>query len=194
MITQLLNHVCSILLRVDKQQLFVKSGTVAFTVGETVTGQSSHKTGVVSQYIHNTGSPGSGTEAGYLLLTDTSGAFTDGESLVGSVSGRALANGTNAAYTGEGGKPEYDWTDEQTNVSCRMYYGTAGYRREESGEIPEKSIRVILPSTATVSADGTRRISTSTTGFSGTYDIMTAIPVNGLNGVDHYEIALKVVN
>ena len=72
------------------------SGSVEFTVGETLTGNSSGDTGTVAAYEVASGSWAGGDAAGTVRLTSASGSFTNNEQLNGSTGGNnmATADGT----------------------------------------------------------------------------------------------------
>jgi len=93
-------------------------GNTTPTIGETVTGASSGRAGVLVSYTTATGTWGAGSAAGVLSLAMVSGAaaFTNDEALNFSVSGNdnATANGTGT--TGTGG----------TEIWCGASTATAG--------------------------------------------------------------------
>jgi len=80
------------------------SGSVQPTIGETVTGASSARTGTLSAYTLDSGTFGGGDAAGTLTLIGVTGgaAFTNNEALNGSTSGAdfATADGTGVAAVG----------------------------------------------------------------------------------------------
>jgi len=90
---------------------FTSGGTAIPLVGETLTGATSTFTAIVVGFFLTSGSWGAGTAAGTLFVEQTSGAFTPGENLNGSVGGANIltltadfvAQPTALAQTGSGG-------------------------------------------------------------------------------------------
>ena len=67
------------------------SGSVAATVGETITGATSGKTAVVYSVAKNAGTYAGGDAVGTIEVTSPSGTFTAGELLNGSTAGSNFA-------------------------------------------------------------------------------------------------------
>ena len=74
-----------------QNEMFYTNASAHPTVGETITGVTSGKTGTVSEVSKLNGSFAAGTENGTVVLTSPSGDFTDGETINGSTSGDAFA-------------------------------------------------------------------------------------------------------
>ena len=186
-------HTCTIQARALKHKLFFKTGTVAFTNGETITGATA--SGVVDRFVLSTGAWGSGTAAGYVILKTVSGTFVDSEALTGTSTGRANANGANAAFANSTGEKEYYWATSIADVRVKFYWISRRVRLLESGEEPIKVLMCWIPGSLTISEDD-YRITTTTTGFTGTYEIKSLVPKPWQTvATHHYEAELsKVVN
>jgi hypothetical protein len=145
-----------------------------------VTGSTSHKTAVITRLF-----------TGYIVVKDLSGTFTAGEPLVTATWSATL--GTQTDYANQQNAPEYYWTDNQTSVRCRFYRGDRGGNAvlSQTGDMSLKPLMVSLPPTVTI-ADTDYRVSTTTTGFAGTYDL-TVFPKEGIAVIDHYECVLTRV-
>jgi hypothetical protein len=189
-----MRHKCTVLRREPKIGCSVISGTEVFIAGDIVSGAVSKTDAVVDEYIHVSGVPGSGTEAGLLILKEVSGTFLATEGITGYDSGSAVISGTPAAYTDEAGKPYYDYPVVVENIRCRFYTVNAPYGTVlEPGESPRRIQKVILPSDIR-RPDQTNRITTTEIGFAGVYEIIDCVPINGIiTPIDHYESVLKEV-
>jgi len=187
-------HTATIQVRKKKQKLYFDNGSVAFTVGDTMDGETSKATGDIESVTLETGSWASGTAAGYVILTNVSGTFQDNEVLGDEHSGAALANGTNADYENTYGESEYTWGTSQDGVTCRFYYqsATGGLKVHSAGEVQEAPLAVMLPGTVTIN-DTDYRITTTQKGFTGAYAISRVLARVGRFGIDHYEIVLQEV-
>lgn len=179
---------CTIQRRYAMQKLSYKTGTHDFTDAQTVTGTTSHATGVIER-ISGT------TAAGYLILSALSGTFQDGEALTDPLGGAALADGTAADAKNDSNEDEgHYWVDDQTGVRCRFYRPRPGSApTRDYGEGPVIPLRVMLNPTATVdqAKPNEYRIATTTTGIAGTY--VFAAPPEARKftfGVHHWEIEL----
>lgn len=75
------------------------TGTVAFEVGDAVTGASSGATGTVHKVILHAGSYGGGDARGYIAMTSVTGTFTNGENLQVSAATRAQAADDSEQFT-----------------------------------------------------------------------------------------------
>lgn len=79
------------------------SGTVAFTIGDTLTDFSSGNTATIEDYYVTAGTFGAGTADGYIALSNVSGPFTSAGAMDDTSGGHATANGadvTNALTAG----------------------------------------------------------------------------------------------
>jgi hypothetical protein len=191
---RIMRHKCTILRRVAKIGCSIINGTSVFVAEDIVSGATSKADAVVDEYIHISGTPGGGTEAGLLILKDVSGTFIASETISGYDSGSATISGTPAAYTDETGKPFYDYPEVVTDIRCRFYTVSAPYGTVlEQGESPKRSQKVLLPPNIR-KPDQTNRITTTEQGFAGLYEIVECIPVNGVvTPIDHYEAVLREV-
>jgi len=77
------------------KELRFNTGTALVLDGDTVTGASSGATGVVARVVLQSGTAGAGTAAGRLILSSSTGTFTNGENLT--VSGEVKAKAGGAA-------------------------------------------------------------------------------------------------
>ena len=77
--------------------LFFDAGTSAFVEEETVTGGTSGATGTVKRVGLQLGTWNDNAASGFLVLSSVSGTFQDNETLSGSGSGAATANGADSA-------------------------------------------------------------------------------------------------
>lgn len=183
-----MSSTCNILKRAKKQKLTYSGGTGTPAAGQTVTGATSKKTGVISKLA-----------TGYLVVKDLSGSFTVGETISTTTFSGALS--AQADYENSYGESEYYWATDQSSVACRFgYSGTEkkGVFIHETGQLLDLPVKVALPDTITLTGDqddwaAEYRITTTTTGFSGTYEILTPYISQGLTGIDHYAFILKAV-
>lgn len=176
-------HTCTIQRRYPKQRLAFDGGTGTFTAGLTVTGESSGATGVISSVGGTVGS-------GYLVLQTIVGAFVDDETITDTGVGAATVNGAAIDYQNQSGEPGWYWSDDQTDIPCRFYYGGGrGRYRHEVGDVVDLPPKCILPATVSIASAG-YRIVTTAPGFAGTYEIGKLIPRSNSVGLDHYEVKL----
>lgn len=99
------------------------SGSTEPTVGETVTGNASGWTGLLSGYHVVSGTWGGGNAAGALYFSDTDGAFQNNEALNGSISGNdfATADGVRMGAA----SLVYDYTQAGSAVAAHDIVGDA---------------------------------------------------------------------
>jgi hypothetical protein len=100
---------------------------------------------------------------------------------------QARVEGADDAY----GVPTLSWANEQENIACRFMQPRGKAETAIPGEEVLADLIVFLPSGTTVT-EFTRRITTSESGFSGTYQIMKVRPVWGQFCIHHYECDLKL--
>ena len=174
------------------QELNYDGGSVIFEVGETCTGATSHASGTVKSV--------SGTSAsGYLVLSNVSGTYQNDETIAGSgaTPGAAVANGANTTYVDSYGKKTQ--TAAATATSCHFFNPKAPSGQSEygwSGRFPA----VRLPSGTTLLkpsdyAGALQRLTSTETGFSGTFEIQWP-PIyrpNAAGDVQYIICALKAV-
>lgn len=104
-----------------QKELKFDTGTVAFTVGQTVTGGTSAATGVISKVVLESGSWSAGDATGRLILSSTTGTFVNTEHLNVGVTKHAHAVGTQAQISlATGGRFE--------TVVANFGGGTANYK------------------------------------------------------------------
>ncbi|MDD1728683.1 MAG: hypothetical protein LUQ50_06395, partial [Methanospirillum sp.] len=104
-------------------------------------------------------------------------------------------------YENQSGESEYYWADDQTSVPCRFGYSGSdkkGLIIHETGQLLDLPVKIALPDSITLVgtqaewAENYRIVSTST-GFYGTFQILTPYVVKGISGIDHYAFVLKVM-
>lgn len=81
------------------KELRFNTGTALFLDGDTVTGASSGATGVVARVVLQSGTAGAGTATGRLILSSSTGTFTNGENLTVSGGVKAKAGGAATQIT-----------------------------------------------------------------------------------------------
>lgn len=81
------------------KELRFNTGTALVLDGDTVTGASSGATGVVARVVLQSGTAGAGTAAGRLILSSSTGTFTNGENLTVSGGVKAKAGGAATQIT-----------------------------------------------------------------------------------------------
>jgi hypothetical protein len=172
------------------QRLAFDAGSVAPSVGSTVTGSTSHATGLVKSVAVSTGSWGSGNAAGYLVLSGVSGTFINNEPLVGAPAGAATADGANSDYVDDYGRKST--TVSSTATRCRFINlrAPSGGDFGWSGRLPAIWLS---PGTSLFSG---QRLTTAEAGFSGIYEIQWP-PVyypNASGGVHHITCAIVQVS
>lgn len=165
--TSLLVHTCTIKTRLKKQRLDYDQGTSAFTEGETITGAASGATATVDELVLSSGSWAGGDAAGYLVLSTVTGTFQDNEAIT-STGGAAVANGANSDYQTAG--KEYLYYDSSTSgVRCRFATSSRRLVTSDPGQYVKRPTKLFLPP-GTVIEEGDK-VTTTTTGFSGTYKV-----------------------
>ena len=177
-------HTCTIQKRHRKQKLLYDGGSGAFTVGLTVTGTTSHATGIIDRK--------SGTVAtGYLILKTMSGTFQNNEAITDTATGAAVADGANADYFNDSREPEWYWVNDQTLVPCKFYFPRSGYVIvHDTGERIDEPLKMFLNPSATIDATNYRIVSTETD-FTGTFIIQALYAMTFTFGIHHYELTLK---
>lgn len=174
------------------QKLFYDAGSHEFTVGATLTGVTSEATGTIKSVTLSSGSWAGGTAGGYVVLSNVTGTFQNNETITDDedTPGTALANGTQADYKDAYGKKTQ--TASTTATSCRFVNLQSAQGDLEdgwNGHIPS----VILPAGTTLFVN--QLITSTVTGFSGTYEIQWP-PVyyrNGVAAVHHITCGIKEV-
>lgn len=186
-----MRHSCTITRATVDRRLLFDAGSAVFTVGKILTGASSHATGTVKSVTKSTGEWGAGTAAGYLILSNVSGTFTNDEAIAdtGTVPGAALANGADIENTDDFGVPTS--TTSTATVRCRFVNPKGGMKKLESGEHIYNLPAVILPTGTTVSEGDT--ITGTLTGFTRTYRVMHVRNVPADEGISHIHCDLEVV-
>lgn len=182
-------HTCTVQIRGQKQKLTIKTGTSAITAGMVLTGGTSHATATVETYTHTSGSWAGGDEAGYCILINITGTFQANEAVTGATTGAAVVN-TIANYSGSDGKPAYYWANESTGVNCRFYSPNQDTTYIESGQVVKSPVKCMVGASVILTAV-TRRLTTTDTGFSGTWTITGVVPRTNAVGIDHYEATLE---
>lgn len=81
------------------KELSFNTGTALISDGDTVTGASSGATGVVARAVLQSGTVGSGSAAGRLILSSSTGTFTSGENLTVAAAVKAKAGGAATQIT-----------------------------------------------------------------------------------------------
>lgn len=175
-------HICTIQKRARKQKVSYSDGSGTPALKQTVTGGTSKSTGIIDAL---------GT--GYLVLKTLTGSFAVGETITTTTwSGKVTAQ---EDHTNQSGEYQYAWADDQTGVPCRFYWQNIGQGAvvHEAGEIRDQRLKVIFPSSVTISQDEYRVVS-SITGYTGTFRIARLLALTGLGGgIHHYEANLDVI-
>lgn len=93
--------------------------------------------------------------------------------------------------TGSDGRPVYTWANEATGANCRFYSPSRKLTIIESGEVVNGPVKCIV-GPLVILTPATRRIVTTQTGFSGTWNITSVTPRCTMNGdIHHYEATLE---
>lgn len=173
-----LSHTCTIQVRARKKRVdYTGLSGGAFVVGNTVTGGTSHATGVVSRLL----------TAG-LVLEDLSGVFVVSETIS---NGTASATSTAVAdYETAQGTPDYYWADSQTGVPCRFYTSRKPIALIGPGQYQDLATKVIVPPTVTVTATE-HRVKSTSIGFAKTFRITDLYAAHFTHGINHYELTLE---
>ena len=174
-------HTATIQKRHRMQKLTYTGATGTPAVAQTVTGGTSHKTAVISAL-----------GSGYLVVKTVSGTFTNGEAITTSTLSATL--GTQTDYVNQSGEYQYYWSNDQTGVTCRFSYTTAGKGEtiHESGQLLDQPLKCLLLPTVTIDPLDYRVVTTDA-GFAGTYDIASLYPVTGVTALNHYSAVLRKV-
>lgn len=194
-------HECQVWKTSQEHHLNFTNGTKEFLAGSTLTGSTSHATGIINSVTLSSGSWAGGTAAGELSLYSVSGTFLNGETIADSqtVKGSAKASGSNVPQTDDAGTPtdiNITLPSDSTYYDCLFETkGTAGnyIAYSEAGKTILSSIIVSLPSDADVLEGDI--ITTSETDWIGDYEVQKVdapeIPFSEI--VDHKEAILKKV-
>ncbi len=165
--TSLLVHTCTIKTRQKKQRLNYDQGTSAFTKGETVTGALSGATGTIDELVLSSGSWAGRDATGHLILSNIVGIFQDNEAIA-SAAGAAVANGANSDYQTAG--KEYLYYDRSTTgVRCRFATSSRRLLIGDPGQYVKRPTKLFLPAGTLIVEDD--KVTTTTTGFNGTYKV-----------------------
>lgn len=99
--------------------------------------------------------------------------------------------------TGSDGRPIYTWANEATGANCRFYSPSRNYSPSrkltiiESGEVVNGPVKCMV-GPLVILTPVTRRIVTTQTGYSGTWNITSVTPRCTMNGnIHHYEATLE---
>lgn len=185
LIANLMPHTATIAgLETIDQKLTYDGGTAAWTVGEVVSGGTSHATGTVK-------SKSGTTASGYLVLSGVTGTFLNDEVLTGSMGGAAVANGANANYSDDSGGSST--TRTSTSVSCQFRQARSAVMVLGSGPHIVTSLEVLVPAGTAVHNGYT--VTTTADGYTGTYLIQGEPVPEWLRqaGVGFLRCALEVV-
>lgn len=190
--TVFLIHAVTVQTRIQKQKLLYDGGTVAFTVGRTVKGSTSNATGAIDKVT--------GTVAtGILVFTVVTGVFQNDEPIaeIAPGTGAAVANGTLSNYTNSYNQPEYYFTSAASTINVRLSTvsgSESGVQITEGGELVLPRVTALVPSTS-VLTPAVNRISTTVTGYTGTYEVESVQPTYepATVVVSHYKAILKKV-
>ncbi|MDD1729818.1 MAG: hypothetical protein LUQ50_12200, partial [Methanospirillum sp.] len=163
-----MDSTCTIQRRRKKQKLSYTSGSGTPTIGQTVTGGTSHQTTEIARV---------GT--GYIVVKTVSGSFTIGETLTSLTFSGTLS--VIADYQNQSGEYEYYWSDDQTLVPCRFGYSGSdkkGLIIHETGQLLDLPVKIALPDSITLVGTQAEwaenyRIVSTTPGFYGTFQILT---------------------
>ncbi len=186
-------HPATVHTRTRKKKLLYDGGTAAFTEGKTVKGGTSNATGVIDKV--------SGTVvSGHLVLITVSGTFQNDEVLTETAgTGAAVANGTLSDYSNSYNQPEYYWVAAASTINVRFGKlsgspgSSAGAIVTSGGEILLGYVAAAIPNTTVLNEYD--QLSTTATGWSGTYNVLSVSPVyEAGNTVSHYRAMLKAVN
>lgn len=190
-------HSCSVLSTTQDQRLNFTNGNNVFTVGNILTGVTSHAHGAVKTIVLSSGSWSSGNAAGYLIISTVAGTFVE-ETITdnGTIQGRATGQGPAIPETNDVGTPV---TNTVTTLydQCRFenIRNPGGYLYDsDSGEYIAREPMVFLPGDAVV-FEGDHVTSTET-GFNATYKVTFVNPLYSFfdkTVIDHIEASLKVI-
>jgi hypothetical protein len=150
-----LNHTCTIVSRLGKNVKQIAIGTVTgtFTVGQAITGGTSHATGTVSA-----------VGAAYLQFTIGFGTFASGETVTGATGSATVNGAVGEAFDGNG---ELVYTNVSTIVECRFVGPQESFRGKPVMIVSNP--RVLLPAGTAVNEGDT--LTSTTLGFAGTFRI-----------------------
>ena len=186
-------HSCNVLSCTQDQKLEFSEGSMTFTAGEILTGQSSEATGNVKTVALETGSWAGGDAAGYLILSTVSGTFQAGEIISDNEGGNATASGPAIPHTNGVGTPQY--TTTSAPYSCRFSRASRSGNiiSQGSGDHVVTEPILFLPAAAVVQEGD--QLTGNAAGYNRTYRITTIQPFYKLfsSTISHYEIELKAV-
>lgn len=166
---EMLQHSCTISRSVNDRRLNFDAGSAVFTLTKTLTGATSHATGIVKSLTKSTGEWSTNNAAGYMDLSNVTGAFTNDEVIAdnSTVHGAAVANGVDVESVDAFGIPAR--TTTTTTVRCLFVSPKGGLKKLESGEALYNLPAVILPSGTAITEGDT--LTGVTSGFTKTYRV-----------------------
>lgn len=175
-------HTCTIVSRLGKniKQIAIGTTTGTFTVGQTITGGTSHATGKVYAVA-----------ATYLQYEVLTGIFTSGE-VITSLTGSASSTGAPADALTQGVPITAPAT--QTGVACRFVAPSATKVNRDSGEHFQRLAKVLLPAgTAVYEGD---EITGNQAGFTKTYRALPPKQVYEATAatVSHISVEIEAVD
>lgn len=115
------------------------TGSVAPSIGDTLTGATSGATGTIHKIVIHSGSIGGSDASGYYALTGVTGTFTDGENLQVTAVTQSVASGASSQFAlSTGGR--YDFVSENFLANATTYraYGCNGI--DPAFEIDENDV------------------------------------------------------
>jgi hypothetical protein len=136
---------------------------------------------------------------GYVVVKHLTGTFTIGEIITTLTFSGTLS--AQADYQNQSGEYDYYWSDEQVLVPCLFYYPGRegkGLIIHETGQLLDQPVKVMFPDSITLTGSQAAwaeeyRVSSTTPGFYGIWQIVTPYTLTGIVGIDHYEMVLKGV-
>lgn len=190
-----MKHTCQVVRTTQDQRLDFTSGTVAFTVGSLLEGETSGASGTIKSIVLSSGSWTGGNASGYLILYNISGTFgnetiqDEGTETPGS----ATASGPVIPQTNGVGTPVM--TSSRVTYSCKFtkISSNGGIQNYGSGDYITAYDIVFLPADAVVQEGD--HITSSDPGHAYTYRVTQVNPLYNFfrNTIDHIEASLKVV-
>lgn len=192
-------HTCNILSSTQDQKLSFESGSTAFTEGDLLTGTTSEAKGTIKDLVLESGSWTTGDAAGYLILSNVSGAFQTGETIHDEHEGTSLTSGPAEPVTNGVGTPQLTTISNPSSCRFSQAQRSGGTMVQlESGDYIVSEPLLFLPGEAVILEGDI--VTSNVRRYEGPYKVMHVetlyelfMNANGEYEIDHLEVELKAV-
>ncbi|BAW29904.1 hypothetical protein SAMN02910340_02094 [Methanosarcina thermophila] len=191
-------HTCNILSSTQDQKLSFESGSSAFLEEDLLIGVASGAKGTIKEIVLESGSWTAGDAAGYLILSNVSGTFQEGETIHDEHEGTSLASGPAEPVTNGVGTPQLTTTSNPSSCRFSQASRSGGIQSLESGDyIVSEPLLFLPPETVIQEGD---IVTSNVHGYEGPYKVLHVevlyelfMNASGEYEIDHLEVELKAV-